>query len=169
MTDQGSNPAASSTGNPTKFCFACGANIDARAEICPKCGVRQTQQTQTTDGGKDRATAIAFALILGGLGIHKFYLGKIAQGVIYLVFSWTGIPSLIGWIEGIMYLRTSDADWAAIYGGPIRTPGSGTIGCLWALALLPLVLFLIAGFAIVSLIFLGGQVSQILSNVGSSV
>ncbi|MFH4181154.1 zinc ribbon domain-containing protein, partial [Acinetobacter baumannii] len=26
---------------PTKFCYACGQQIDARAEICPKCGVRQ--------------------------------------------------------------------------------------------------------------------------------
>jgi len=24
----------------TKFCVNCGAEIDAKAEICPKCGVR---------------------------------------------------------------------------------------------------------------------------------
>ena len=29
-------------GRPTKFCSNCGAKIDKEAEICPKCGVRQT-------------------------------------------------------------------------------------------------------------------------------
>jgi len=34
----------------------------------------------------DRATAIGLALILGGVGIHKFYLGRVGQGVLYLLF-----------------------------------------------------------------------------------
>jgi rRNA maturation endonuclease Nob1 len=28
-------------GNLRIYCYACGKQIDARAEICPKCGVRQ--------------------------------------------------------------------------------------------------------------------------------
>ena len=31
---------------------------------------------------------------LGFIGIHKFYLGKVAQGIIYVIFSWTLIPWL---------------------------------------------------------------------------
>jgi len=31
---------------PTKFCSNCGAEIDIRAEICPKCGVRQTSTVE---------------------------------------------------------------------------------------------------------------------------
>jgi hypothetical protein len=33
--------SAASVGAPTKFCVACGQTVDARAEICPACGVRQ--------------------------------------------------------------------------------------------------------------------------------
>jgi TM2 domain-containing membrane protein YozV len=124
---------------PQIFCRACGAQVDARAEICPRCGVRQPQ-TYVIPSGKNRAVAIALALLLGGLGIHKFYLGKIAQGVIYLIFFWTYIPALVAWIEAILYLRTSDEAWAATYGGPPQRSDPTAIGCLWALALLPLIL-----------------------------
>jgi TM2 domain-containing membrane protein YozV len=151
------------TGVPTKFCQACGAQIDARAEICPRCGVRQT--VAATGTGKDRALAAALALLVGGLGIHKFYLGKVALGVLYLLLSWTGIPSFIGWIEGISYLLKSDEAWAAQYGGPLQPANGVAIGCLWIVALLPL----LAIIAVVALIFLGGQVNSILSEVGTSI
>jgi TM2 domain-containing membrane protein YozV len=53
---------------------------------------------------KNKTTAAIFALILGGLGIHKFYLGKSGPGILYILFCWTGIPSIIGFIEGIKLL-----------------------------------------------------------------
>ena len=50
------------------------------------------------------------AIFLGSFGIHKFYSGKIFQGIIYLVFSWTFIPGFIGFVEGILaLLRPADA------------------------------------------------------------
>jgi len=58
---------------------------------------------------KDRIVAGILALVLGGFGIHKFYLEKPENGLIYLCFFWTGIPEIIGIIEGIMYLTESDA------------------------------------------------------------
>ncbi|MBA2874203.1 TM2 domain-containing protein [Thermaerobacillus caldiproteolyticus] len=57
---------------------------------------------------KNKIVAGLLAILLGGLGIHKFYLGKLGQGILYLLFSWTGIPSIIGFIEGILYLVKSD-------------------------------------------------------------
>ena len=107
---------------PTKFCHACGGVIDIRAEICPKCGVRQTMFPSqsafgaTTPSGRNRLAAGLFALLLGGFGVHKFYLGRIGPGIIYIVFCWTLIPAIIGFIEGITYLTMSDADFAAKYG-----------------------------------------------------
>jgi TM2 domain-containing membrane protein YozV len=48
------------------------------------------------------------ALLLGGLGLHKFYLNKPGQGVFYLLFCWTFIPAVIGLIEGLSYLFMND-------------------------------------------------------------
>lgn len=57
---------------------------------------------------KSRISAGVLGILLGGLGIHKFYLGKAGLGILYLVFCWTFIPSVIGFIEGIIYLTQSD-------------------------------------------------------------
>jgi TM2 domain-containing membrane protein YozV len=55
---------------------------------------------------KKTATILAFP-ILGSLGIHKFYLGQIGQGIMYLVFSFLLIPAIISLIEFISYLSMS--------------------------------------------------------------
>ena len=57
---------------------------------------------------KDRKIAAVLAFFLGGLGVHKFYLGQIIWGVVYLIFCWTGIPTLISFIEGVVLLFESD-------------------------------------------------------------
>ncbi len=48
---------------------------------------------------KNPTTAVLLALFLGGLGIHKFYLGQTGLGILYLIFCWTYIPSFIALIE----------------------------------------------------------------------
>ena len=60
---------------------------------------------------KDRIVAGILALILGDFGVHKFYLENIAAGLLYLFFFWTGIPAIIGIIEGIIYLTESDEEF----------------------------------------------------------
>lgn len=103
----------------TKFCRECGEPIRANAEICPKCGVRQLPVPTAfgaTPSGRSRLAAALFALLLGGLGIHKFYLGRIGQGILYLLFCWTFIPVIVGFIEGIVYLTMSNDQFARKYG-----------------------------------------------------
>lgn len=43
-----------------------------------------------------------FAFFLGSFGAHKFYSGRIGLGVLYILFCWTGIPSIIALIEFIL-------------------------------------------------------------------
>ena len=64
------------------------------------------------------------AILLGALGVHKFMLGYRTAGIIMLlvgVLGWVpfALPTLamsvIGLIEGIIYLNKSDADFEATY------------------------------------------------------
>ena len=57
---------------------------------------------------KSKVTAGILAIFLGAFGIHKFYLGNTGAGVLYLIFCWTYIPAIIGFIEGIIYLCSND-------------------------------------------------------------
>lgn len=61
---------------------------------------------------KSKVTAGLLAILLGAFGIHKFYLGKWIQGIIYIIFFWTYIPAILGIIEGIRYLILNDQDFA---------------------------------------------------------
>lgn len=110
------NPPTGSTpaGRPTKFCHACGAQIDAEAAICTQCGVRQKGGGQV--GNKSRVTAALLAFFLGGFGAHKFYLGRIGWGLVYLLFCWTFIPAIVAFIEFIIYLTMTDEAFAEKYG-----------------------------------------------------
>lgn len=53
---------------------------------------------------KSKVVAGVLGILLGHLGIHQFYLGKIGRGILCILFCWTGIPGIVGIIEGIMYL-----------------------------------------------------------------
>lgn len=103
-----------------KFCSDCGENIKAKAEICPKCGVRQfaapNSLVSTAPNGKSKIAAALLAFFLGGFGVHKFYLGQIGLGILYLVFFWTFIPSIIAFIEFIILLTMSDESFNQKYG-----------------------------------------------------
>ncbi|MGE9270960.1 MAG: TM2 domain-containing protein [Verrucomicrobiales bacterium] len=57
-----------------------------------------------------------FALLLGGLGVHKFYLGYTKEGIIQLILGLAcGIGSIIGIIEGIIYLTKTDDEFDQTY------------------------------------------------------
>lgn len=100
----------------TKFCVNCGGRIDARAELCVQCGVRQPYRGGAGKVSRRVAAAI-FAILLGTFGVHRFYLGQIGWGILYVLFCWTLVPTVAGVIEGILYLTMSDDDFAAKYGG----------------------------------------------------
>ncbi len=55
------------------------------------------------------------AILLGGLGVHKFVLGQTTAGIIMLLIGCTGISAVIGLIEGIIYLTKSDEEFIRTY------------------------------------------------------
>lgn len=57
---------------------------------------------------KSKVAAGLLGIFLGSFGIHKFYLGKIGWGIVYLLFCWTYIPAIVGFIEGIVYLASNE-------------------------------------------------------------
>ncbi len=66
---------------------------------------------------KNRILAALLAFFVGWLGIHKFYLGYNLAGIVYLIFSWTFIPGLIAFFEGVGLLLMSDRAFDAQYNG----------------------------------------------------
>jgi TM2 domain-containing membrane protein YozV len=48
---------------------------------------------------RDEVVGVLLALFLGCFGVHHFYLGRVGLGILYLCFSWTGIPAILGVIE----------------------------------------------------------------------
>ena len=65
--------------------------------------------------GPSRVTCGIVAILLGGLGIHKFMLGNITGGIIMIVLSCCGVGSIIGLIEGIIYLTKTDEEFYQTY------------------------------------------------------
>lgn len=56
---------------------------------------------------KEKTPAILLAFFLGGIGVHRFYLGQVGLGIIYLLFCWTGIPFVIAFIDFIVLAAMS--------------------------------------------------------------
>lgn len=94
------------------FCSGCGKEIHNSAKSCPHCGAVRAAQAH---GSKSRVTAALLAFFLGGIGAHKFYLGKVGQGFLYLIFFWTAIPAIIAFVEFIIFLCQSDETFASKY------------------------------------------------------
>jgi len=62
---------------------------------------------------KRHTEAGVLAIVLGGLGIHKFYLGKYGKGLIYAATCWTFIPAVMSIAEGIHYLTETQEQFEA--------------------------------------------------------
>ncbi|WP_339868703.1 TM2 domain-containing protein [Pseudohongiella nitratireducens] len=93
------------------YCRGCGDDLDASAISCPHCGALQRYSPP-----KSKVFASLLAIFLGGFGFHRFYLGQ-WWGLFYLLFCWTGLPFIVGFIEGIVFLCVNGSTWDAKYGG----------------------------------------------------
>lgn len=67
--------------------------------------------------GKDKTTAGILGILLGGLGIHHFYLGSTVTGIIEIVLTCVtcGFGALLGLVEGILLLVMDQNEFDARY------------------------------------------------------
>ncbi len=72
---------------------------------------------------KDKTVAIVLTFFVGGFGIHKFYLGNNVAGVLYLLFSWTLIPSLIAFFDFLGLLMMSEQAFQLQHNGATLPSG----------------------------------------------
>ena len=103
-------------------CFGCGKPLHISAPSCPHCGAVQNLPNQLGPNAamrsvngvelQSKVTAGVLALLLGGIGIHKFYTGAWGWGIVYIVLCWTYIPALVALVEGIRYLTLKQPEFA---------------------------------------------------------
>ena len=117
----------------TRYCTKCGATNDELATYCTSCqaplspavGYQPMQSVnpggQMTDwkalGADKKMIAGICGILLGGFGVHKFVLGYTTEGIIQIVITFVtcGAGSIVGLIEGIIYLTKSDEDFVRTY------------------------------------------------------
>lgn len=120
------------------LCPQCGAPAQEGAAKCEYCGAAIAQQAQPAQTAqpvqqvvyvqqntanperanwpiKSKIVAGILAILLGGLGVHKFYLGQTGKGILYLIFCWAYIPAILSFIEGIMILCSNDENFQIKY------------------------------------------------------
>ena len=84
------------------FCKSCGEVIKSEAELCPKCGVRQSGSSDESSLPLLLNVIIGF---FGILGIGHFVKGRAGSGILFLfaglittILFWTTVWILIGFI-----------------------------------------------------------------------
>lgn len=63
---------------------------------------------------ENRIIGILFAIFMGWFGLHHFYAGNKKHGLWYLIFFWTGIPAILGFVEGVWWICKKEK-----YGSPL--------------------------------------------------
>ncbi len=68
-------------------------------------------------GAEKKIVAGVLGILLGGFGVHRFYLGDVTGGILRILITLVtcGAGHIIGLIEGIIYLTKSDQDFVETY------------------------------------------------------
>lgn len=76
-----------------------------------------SQPVPPADVNSKKILCGVLGIVLGGLGIHRFLLDDVSGGIIRIVITVVtcGLGSIIGLIEGIIYLTKSDQEFYQTY------------------------------------------------------
>ncbi|MBQ9467681.1 MAG: TM2 domain-containing protein [Clostridia bacterium] len=66
-----------------KYCTNCGKELTDDAVFCTTCGFKSNAEIPVSHP-KSQLTAAILCAFLGTLGIHRFYVGKIGTGLLWL-------------------------------------------------------------------------------------
>ena len=64
---------------------------------------------------KNKTTAGLFALFLGWLGVHRFYLGQTGLGILYIFLMFFGVSFILGLIDAIVFFSMDDQEFERKY------------------------------------------------------
>jgi TctA family transporter len=88
------------------YCTCCGKELPKECKYCDSCGTSQNNRSDEfniTFKRRKKWTAFFLCLVLGMFGVHRFYVGKIGTGILYLL---TGGLFGIGTIVDIIMIAT---------------------------------------------------------------
>ena len=92
-------------GTGISYCANCGQPVAPGAAVCTNCGFATAQASVPNPNAKSKLVAGLLGILLGGLGIHNFYLGYTGKGVAQILLSFCcGVGYIWGLIEGILIL-----------------------------------------------------------------
>ena len=77
---------------------------------------------------KEVVVGVLLSALLGHFGIHRFYLGETGWGIVYLLFCWTGVPTVLGFIEAFFMpqrVREYNYSQATLIAGHVRATMPG--------------------------------------------
>ncbi len=90
-----------------RFCPRCGHELLAAGEYCSQCGLPIPPDERLYDDAdaspKSRMVALLLCVLLGYAGVHRFYVGKVASGILWLL---TGGLFGVGYVIDIVLIAT---------------------------------------------------------------
>jgi hypothetical protein len=88
-----------------RFCPKCGHELLSVGDYCSQCGLPIPPDERLYDepdaSSKSRLVGFLLCIFLGYFGVHRFYVGKVATGVLWLL---TGGLFGIGYIVDIVMI-----------------------------------------------------------------
>ena len=88
------------------FCSKCGTQLNEGSTFCSRCGARvgpvvEQAQVAADMSPKSRLTVTLLAALVGGVGAHRFYMGKIGTAVVMLLLGVSPIICFVGTVVAV--------------------------------------------------------------------